>query len=120
MKTRSRLMGSAAAICLWLVACSSSSGGSSFPQDPYAKCFSDGAPGNCDGCLNDSCSSQLVDFEKACPDYLTCACPGGDYSSSAAATPSCMADITGNSVCNNAAESMLTCIKASCGTPCGV
>ncbi len=120
MKGWSRLMGSALAGCLCLVACGGGGGSSSsFPQDPYAKCFSDGAPGDCDGCLNSNCSSPLVDFEQACPDYLMCACPGGDYNSSGASSPSCMAQITGNSTCDGAAEAMLTCIKASCSAPCG-
>lgn len=119
MRTRRLLAASGLALPLGLVACGSSSGGSSFNNNDIS-CISAGAPSSCTPCVQSSCTQQLMDFENACASYLQCACPNGDYDASAANSPTCEMDVTGSSACTSASQNMLSCIHASCASQCGV
>jgi hypothetical protein len=111
---------SALAGCLMLLACSGGgSGGSSFAQDQYANCFNAGAPGDCSGCLDMSCPTELRALEQACSGFLMCACPGGNFDSKAATSPSCDAQLTGSSTCQTAYHSFDSCLKTKCASSCG-
>ena len=69
--------------CVTLFACSSTSSGggdAAVSYGAYTGCIEGEAPQACTSCLENSCGTQLSNFESSCTDYLQCICPGGTYS----------------------------------------
>ncbi len=90
---------------------SSSSGGNSSSACVYA-----GADSSCQSCMQNSCGSQVSSGESACSAYLSCACPGGTFSESAASASSCQMQVT--SACSSAEQAIVQCESSNCASAC--
>jgi hypothetical protein len=99
------------AVAAWvgLFACSSSGGTNS--------CLATALGSDCLSCLQTSCASQLSGVESACSGYLSCACPGGNFSCSSFASSACQ-QMAGESSCETAEDSFDACSSTSCHTQC--
>jgi hypothetical protein len=71
----------------------------------------------CYACLQASCGQETNTVQSACSAYLSCACPGGTFSSSAAMSSTCAADEQQSS-CQTAQSALDSCTSQSCGSPC--
>ena len=69
----------------------------------------------CTTCENNSCGSELSGVESGCSSYLSCICPGGTFTSSAA--ESCEIDISSAS-CASAVMAMSQCVEKHCTSEC--
>ena len=95
------------------LACSSSSGGGGGSGNSCLS--SQGGSSACFSCEQNSCGSALSGVESACSDFLSCICPGGTYTPSAA--QSCGSKITTS--CGNADSALLSCQQQNCTSQCG-
>lgn len=112
-RQRGWILGAVAMAAVALVACSSSSNGSG----SNTSCVEGSAPNEaCYSCAQSNCGSQLSAFESDCSTYLSCVCPGGTYSSTAAASSGCNADVTGQ--CQTTDMTFSTCIQQKCESTC--
>jgi transposase len=71
---------------------------------------------DCFACVQASCGPELSGYESACSDYLSCVCPGGNFSCSAA-TSACNPNAGGSS-CAIAENSYGACGLQHCKTAC--
>lgn len=101
----------AVASLVGLLGCSS--GGGEGPSS----CLPAAVGSGCWSCLQAHCGSQLSGFESACGDYLSCLCPGGSVSCSAANSSVCDAKAQ-ESTCPTAGMSMGVCVQQNCEAPC--
>jgi hypothetical protein len=72
---------------------------------------------DCFSCVQASCGPELSGYEIACSDYLSCLCPGGNFSCSAATSSTCNPNAAGSS-CATAEASYGACGLQNCKTPC--
>jgi hypothetical protein len=111
-RKRGWILGAVAMAATVLVACSSSSGSGS-----NTSCVEGSAPNEaCYSCAQSNCGSQLSAFESDCSTYLSCVCPGGSYSSTAAASMACAADVTGQ--CQTTDSTFSMCVQQKCQSQC--
>jgi hypothetical protein len=124
-----------AAACTVLVGCSSNgSGGGNNNSNAGAACYETAVAQStadsgvtivaaCTACVENACASQLDALNTPCAGYVACACPGGTYSASAAATPSCEAQFA-TAACAQASQTVETCFvqgyTGSCLSACTV
>src|ERR1700722_5594190 len=108
--------------CVTLFACSSTSSGggdAAVSYGAYTGCIEGEAPQACTSCLENSCGTQLSNFESACTDYLQCICPGGTYSDTAAQSTTCQMKGSSDTTCANADTGLTECLNTSCTSECG-
>jgi hypothetical protein len=91
-------------------------GGSTLTTAEANACLATGAGSDCFECVRASCGPELSDYESACSDYLSCVCPGGNFSCSAESS-ACNANAGGSS-CATAEASYGACGLQNCKTPC--
>ena len=100
-----------------LLGCSSSSSGS----DGNAGCLeAQAATGGsgCYACIQSKCASQLTSYESVCSAYISCVCPSGMFSVTAAESAACEQDLS-ESACTSASQAGQDCQTANCATECG-
>lgn len=111
-RQRGWVLGAVAMAAMVLVACSSSSSSNS-----NTSCVEGSAPNEaCYSCAQSNCGSQLSAFESDCSTYLSCVCPNGSYSSTAAASSTCTADVSGQ--CQTTDMTFGTCVQQKCMSQC--
>jgi hypothetical protein len=109
---RGWVLGAVATALVALVACSSSSSSGS-----NNSCVAASAPSPaCYSCGQSMCGSQLSTYESDCGSYISCSCPGGTYSATAAMSSACTADVTGT--CQTADQALGACVQQNCASPC--
>src|ERR1700685_3033646 len=72
---------------------------------------------DCFACVKASCGPELSGYESACSGYLSCVCPGGNFSCSAATSTACNPSAAGSS-CATAENSFGACGLQNCKTAC--
>ncbi len=113
------LVASVVAGCAVLVACSSASSAGGTNYGSYTSCLAQGASSDCVSCVENNCGTPLSNEESSCTDFLSCGCPGGNYSDPAWNSSACQAKLTGNQPCINANDGFVSCVSSSCATQCG-
>ncbi|MGD0524866.1 MAG: hypothetical protein ABSE49_06975 [Polyangiaceae bacterium] len=108
------IVGAMALAAVAAFACSSSSGNNSL-----ANCLAsaNGASASCTSCVESKCGSQLSAANSACSAFVSCACPGGTYSASAAMSESCEMNAT-TSDCQTAGNNIDSCVTSNCASQC--
>jgi hypothetical protein len=113
-------MGACLAAGLALLGCSSSSKGSG--SSDGGSCLAAGGPGEpsqaCLSCYESKCASQLSAVESGCSDLISCECPGGTFSLSAATSATCQSKADEPS-CNGVSTALTNCEFQSCQAECG-
>ncbi len=104
------------AALVWGMAVAACSGGGN-SATPSPLCISAPYGGQCTGCLQSLCSSQLSTFSGACGVYLACACPGGTFNDVASQANSCQAQLAGNT-CSDADMAFAGCLISRCSNEC--
>jgi hypothetical protein len=114
------------AVAAWvgLFACGGSTVGGGNTTVEANACLATVVGSDCFSCVQASCGPELSDYESACSDYLSCVCPGGNFSCSLATSSACNPNAGGSS-CATAEASYGACglqnCKAQCssgGAPC--
>ena len=107
------IVGALATATLATFACSSNS------NNAATSCLAsaNGATSECVSCVESKCGSQLNALDSACSAYISCACPGGTYSQSAATSSSCVANEMASG-CETADNNVGSCVTSNCSSQC--
>jgi hypothetical protein len=99
-----------------LFACGGSTVGGNTTVQANA-CLATVVGSDCFSCVQASCGAELSGYESACSDYLSCVCPGGNFSCSLATSSACNPNAGGSS-CATAEASYGTCGLQNCKAQC--
>jgi hypothetical protein len=105
----------AAFVVTAVLGCSSSTSSTGSPGGAAGAClassFSSGSAA-CDTCVENACVSEVNGLSTPCSGFISCACPGGTYSTTAASVPSCQSQLQTGS-CSTAAKALTNCIAST-------
>ncbi|HEY3822786.1 MAG TPA: hypothetical protein VGL81_36730 [Polyangiaceae bacterium] len=109
------IVGGIVTAALAAFACSSSSGGGG--NNSCVNSAASQGSAACGSCLESKCGSQLSAAESGCSDLLSCECPGGTFSATAAASSACQAKAMESS-CSGPYQDVGSCITSNCDSEC--
>ncbi len=93
-RKKTAVLGALAVVAVAAVGCSSSGSGNNSGGAAGSCLASSSTSGStaCNTCVQNACSAQINDLSSPCSGYISCVCPGGNYSATAAASSSCQAE----------------------------
>lgn len=109
------VLGALAVASVLVGACSSSSSNNGGNAGSCLASSANSGSAACNTCVENACSSQVNNLNSPCSGYISCACPGGTFSQTAASSMSCQAQLQTQS-CAPAVQSFVSCIASATGT----